>query len=360
MQDLQVQGAPAFYQCFEGVLDQLPAKLAEFNFSNGVMIHGEASWEAARDFLPSLPVTKIKYYGECSHEEVSRINGIIKEDNAAFIIGIGGGKILDLAKACSNALDIPVILIPTLASNCAAWTPLSVFYDSAGNFVEHIVFPRSTLMVLVEPAIIINSPVSFLRAGIGDTIAKWYEADVMTREMTHKPIPLEVALHAAALCRDVLLENGTEAITSLERGEISRAFLRTIETIILAGGMVGGYGDKYGRIAGAHSIHNALTQIPETHAYLHGEKVAYGILAQLSMEKRPEEINFLLPYYKKLKLPISLAELGIDHDKEAAIDTIASYAVKPGESIHMMQVSEERQVREAIEFLEEHTSRRQT
>ncbi|WP_226035816.1 iron-containing alcohol dehydrogenase family protein [Aquibacillus saliphilus] len=356
MENIQVQGAPSIYQCFEGVLQELPQKLTEQKFKHAVIIHGEKSWNAAKGFLSnlSIPVTKINYNGECSHEEVERINTIIEQNNADVIIGVGGGKIVDIAKANGNSLDIPVILIPTLASNCAPFTPLSVFYDQLGNYVEHIIFPKSTFMVLVEPKIIIDSPTSFFRAGIGDTIAKWYEADVLTRALPSKSIPLEVALHAAKLCRDVLIEKGPEAISSLEKKEISPAFMQVVETIILAAGMVGGFGDKYGRISGAHSIHNAITHVPKTHSYLHGEKVAYGILVQLALENRPDEINYLLPHYKKLKLPISLSELGIKQNVNVAIETISTNAVKPGESIHLMNVSKKEQVQEAIEFLENH------
>ncbi|MRH43709.1 iron-containing alcohol dehydrogenase [Aquibacillus halophilus] len=354
MEPIQVQGAPTIYQCYQGVLEKLPKKLSEQNFKQSVIIHGEKSWNAAKKYVKNLniPTTTIKYSGECTHEEVSRINTIIKQEKADVIIGVGGGKILDIAKANGHALNLPVVLIPTLASNCAAWTPLSVFYDQAGNFVEYTIFPKSTFMVLVEPNIIINSPVPFLRAGIGDTIAKWYEADVLTRNLPDKPIPLEVALHAAKLCRNVLLEKGNSAIDSLQKGQISSDFIHTLETIILAAGMVGGYGDKYGRISGAHSIHNALTHVPETHDHLHGDKVAYGVLVQLALEKRADEINYLLPHYKKMKLPSSLAELGVIHNQSLAIETISEKAVQPGESIHFMNISKKEQVREAIEFVE--------
>ena len=75
--------------------------------------------------------------------------------------------------------------------------------------------------------------------------------------------------------------------------------------------MVGGFGDHYGRVAGAHSIHNGLTVLEETHHALHGEKVAYGILVQLVLENKWTEIDQLLAFYRQLGLPASLKDLGV-------------------------------------------------
>ncbi len=355
LSSIQVQGAPAIYHCYQGVLELLPEKIAEQRFSRGLLLHGEKSWEAAkRHFVdPGVPMTYISYQNDCTHEEADRIGKTALEESSEFIIGIGGGKILDLAKAAGSRTGLPVILIPTLASNCAAWTPLSVFYDLEGNFEEYTVFPRSTWLVLVEPNILIESPSSFLRAGIGDTIAKWYEADVLTRDLPTKEVPLEIALQAARLCRDTLLREGREALKALEAGTITDSFKRTVETIIMAGGMVGGFGDQYGRISGAHSIHNGLTHLPETHSILHGDKVAYGILVQLALEGRPEEIKRLLPHYRELGLPVSLSDLRIDPERKNAVETIAAAATAPGESIHFMHITDAQQVTAGIQQLEE-------
>ncbi|WP_138418889.1 iron-containing alcohol dehydrogenase family protein [Aquibacillus sediminis] len=355
MDPLQIQGAPSFYQCAPGVLEQLPSKISEQPFHHGLIIHGDASWQVAKKHVPSLPtpITYTKYHGECTEEEVERIHQVVQNNQVDYIIGVGGGKIMDIAKACGHSTNLPVILIPTLASNCAVWTPLSVFYDQQGNFVNYKIFPRSTLMVLLDPNVIIDSPISYLRAGIGDTIAKWYEADVLTRSLSEKPIALDISLHAARLCRDVLIDHGVEAIQSLQQSSVTTAFTKVVETIIMAGGMVGGYGDKYGRIAGAHSIHNGLTHVEETHDYLHGDKVAFGILVQLALEERQDEIKQLIPFYKEMKLPLSLYDLGIQKNQDKAIEITANAATQSNESIHLMNISQPDQVKQAIDEVEE-------
>lgn len=342
MKSMMVRGAPNLYLCEEGALLRLPDLLASLGFRRGVVLHGEKSWQAAKPYFPSLPgfdLTFIQYRGECTEAEIKRIKEALIRHDADFIIGIGGGKVLDIAKASGNASHKEVLLIPTLAATCAAWTPLSVIYSEKGEFLTYIIHPKSTWITLVEPRIILHSPTQYLRSGIGDTLAKWYEAEILTRHLPEHPVPLQHALRAAAACRDVLIEDGAHALYAMETGQLTSAFLRVIETIIVSGGMVGGFGDEFGRIAAAHSIHNGLTVSEKTHHLTHGEKVAFGILVQLALEKNEEEIRRLVPFYQQVNLPISLHDLGLSPDEEEILDAIADRALAPQESIHLLPYS---------------------
>ena len=142
-----------------------------------------------------------------------------------------------------------------------------------------------------------------LIAGIADTLAKWYEADVQMATIQDKPVPLEICYYSAKQCKDVLLQYLEGAVQAAKAGKLNDGFVKVVETIIMFSGMVGGFGDHYGRVAGAHSIHNGLTVLEETHHALHGEKVAYGILIQLVLENKWTEINQLLLFYLNLGYP---------------------------------------------------------
>lgn len=353
MVSIQVQGAPNIYVCEEGALNKL-GQVIRKHFDSGLLIHGTQSWQVAADKVErlSLPTTLVQYKGECSKAEVERLTQKARNENVDYILGVGGGKIMDLTKAVADELHLPYLLVPTLASNCAPWTPLTVFYDESGRFTHYEMFDQGAFMLAVEPGLIIDSPQSYLRAGIGDTIAKWYEADVLSRNLVPKPLAVDFSLHAARLCRDVLISEGDEALKARTKGQVTSSFVKVIETIIMAGGMVGGFGDQYGRIAGAHSIHNGLTVLEETHHLLHGDKVAYGILVQLALEHRFDEIDKLLPYYRKLGLPASFIDLGITTNHNLAYEQVAKAATKPTESIHLMEVSTEEVVAEAMKNLE--------
>ncbi len=338
---IEVRGAPVYYACEPGVLNELDELLQKYNKKNCLVVHGEKSWDAISPYFPNTfeyaSLTFIPYNGECSLTEINRIAALVRENSFDAIIGIGGGKVLDLVKAAGNDANVDAILIPTLASTCAAWTPLSVIYTDDGTFTHYSIFPKSTLMILFEPRVLLDSPTNFFIAGIADTLAKWYEADVIIRELEETPLVVTIAHQTAQLCRDVLLEHGAQAVHDQKDGHLTAALTKVMETNIVAGGMVGGYGDKYGRIAGAHSIHNGLTILEETHHLLHGEKVAYGILVQLALEKNWDEIKHLESFYQALSLPLTLKDLGITIQEIDKLKKVSEAATIQKESIHLMK-----------------------
>lgn len=117
---------------------------------------------------------------------------------------------------------------------------------------------------------------------------------------------------------------------------LNEDFIKVAETIIMLGGMVGGFGDHYERVAGAHAVHNGLTILEESHHALHGEKVAYGILIQLVLENKWEEIDAILPFYRKLDIPLSLEGLGVKQVTGEKIHQVAEKTAVPEESIHVL------------------------
>lgn len=361
METISVHGAPSEYILKAGILKDLESKLLERGFQNVLFVHGEKSWQAAKPFLPvfnKVVFEEYAYHGECSLSEIAELSTIVKEGTYDAIIGVGGGKVLDLVKAVCHFTHKHSVLIPTLASNCSPWTPISVIYDESGAFIRFEVYPISTSLLLVEPKILVNSPIEMLIAGIGDTLAKWYEADVQMASIMNKSVPLLISYYTAKQCKDLLVKHAEEAVNAAKNEEINDDYIKIVETIIMLGGMVGGFGDHYGRVAGAHAIHNGLTVLKETHRALHGDKVAYGILVQLVLENKWEEIQGLYPFYRKLGLPISLTELGVSIIDNDIINAVSVKSTSLEESIHVMPngpITSER-VSKAISDLEKHIS----
>lgn len=339
METFSVHGAPSEYILEDGILNHLESKLLERGFQRILFVHGQKSWNAAKPFLPAFDRVEYEEYtykGECSVTEIEELSKLVHKSSYDAIIGVGGGKVLDLVKAVCHVTHKHSVLIPTLASNCSPWTPISVIYDEVGAFIRYDVYPISTSLLLIEPEIIINAPLNMLIAGIGDTLAKWYEADVQMESIINKPVPLQISYYSARQCKDLLIQHSEGAIEAAKSGKVNEDFIKVVETIIVLGGLVGGFGDYYGRIAGAHAIHNGLTVLKETHHALHGDKVAYGILVQLVLEGKWEEIKQLYPFYRQLGLPVSLIELGVNEINEELINAVAVKSTLADESIHVM------------------------
>lgn len=345
-----VRSGPNQYICKEGITREIPSFLD--GFKRPVIITGVKSFAAFAKHA-ELPAD----WKVIQHRGYSSLQAIRKAaeeaGSADIIIGIGGGTVLDTAKAAAALLNIEVMTIPTIPGTCAAATPLSVIYDDEGNFERVQYHKRSSYLTLVDPLLLLSSPIAYVKSGIGDTLAKWYEAEAIIRNTADSlSIMVQAGLRQSVYIRDILLQESLKAVESIEKGEPSPALTNVLEAVIVLAGTVGGYAGRYGRMVSAHAIHNGLTFIAETHHVLHGQKVAYGILVQLALEGRTNDIRELLPLYEALGFPKRLSDLGIAENLAQAKQTIAAHACKPEESLCLMGSFSEADVVAAIESLE--------
>lgn len=339
--DIRVVPGPANYFSHPGSLARLHDFFSDEQLSRAIWIYGERAIAGAESFLPAAfhaeGAKKVLFKGHCSESDVARLVDEAGNDRRV-VIGIGGGALLDTVKALARRLGLPVVAIPTIAATCAAWTPLSVWYNDAGQALQFEIFDDANFLVLVEPEIILNAPAEYLLAGIGDTLAKWYEAVVLAPKPDTLPLTVRLGINAALAIRDVLLENSETALADQQRGELSQAFRDVTDAIIAGGGMVGGLGERYTRVAAAHAVHNGLTVLPQTEKFLHGTKVAYGILVQSALLDQDEVLAQLVNAYRRFNLPTTLAELDVDIHNRDELDKVIAHTLRPVESIHFLPV----------------------
>lgn len=333
--------APQEYVSEIGAYDRLASALKARFIKRVLFLHGTKSMMKAAPYLPDLSnqgieVVDVVFNGECSMNEIQRMIDLVKKEKLDAIIGLGGGKVLDTAKAAGyKAGAIPIILLPTMASNCAAWSCLSVLYKDNGECIGHEIYPMQTSLVLVDPRVILDSPIDYFIAGVADTIAKWYESDLLLQQADRKSLALFFSREAARQCLEIPLNHAEKALQDMRDGKLSDDWIHVMETNIMASGLVGGFGDEYARATAAHAVHDALTIRPETHHLLHGIKVSYGIMVELVIEKKYEEMMRLLPFYRALSLPVCLEDLSLVGLTNDEIREIAVSALKPTSLIHM-------------------------
>ena len=142
--------------------------------------------------------------------------------------------------------------------------------------------------------------------------------------------PLLAAKTLARLCYDTLLADGLAARHAAERGVVTPALDRVIE----ANTLLSGLGFESGGLAAAHSIHNGLTALHETHDYWHGEKVAFGVICLLVLEGKPQVlIDEVVDFCLRVGLPVTLSDISVDADAET-LGPVAELACAEGETIH--------------------------
>lgn len=138
-------------------------------------------------------------------------------------------------------------------------------------------------------------------------------------------------LNLAKLCYDTLLAYGPSAKIASEKNIVTPALNRIVEANILLSGI----GFESSGLAAAHSIHNGLTALEETHSFYHGEKVAFGVLTGLHLtDAPPSEIATVLSFCEEIGLPTTLADIGLKDCDKGKLLKVAEKACAAAEGIH--------------------------
>lgn len=274
-----------------------------------------------------------EYGGETSKEEIARLRVAFTEAKCDMVIGVGGGKILDSAKAVAYYESVPVVVCPTIAASDAPCSALSVLYTPDGLFDEYLFLPKNPDMVLVDVAVVANSPTRLTVAGMGDALATYFEAKSAIAKDSNNFVGGKATLAATAiarLCYDTLLSHGKSAIEALNAGAITQS----VEKIVEANTLLSGIGFESCGVSAAHSVHNGLTALEPTHHYYHGEKVAFGVMTQLILEDYDkEEIKKVAEFCISVGLPVTFADLSLENPSREDLMKVAELACAEGETI---------------------------
>ncbi|KUK55435.1 MAG: Iron-containing alcohol dehydrogenase [Atribacteria bacterium 34_128] len=275
-----------------------------------------------------------RFSGKCSDEEVERLSDLFKKAGCELIVGIGGGKTLDTAKAVAYELKLSVAIVPTIAATDAPCSALSVIYTPDGKFKRYLILPKNPDLVLVDTKIIAQAPVRFLVSGMGDALATWFEAESCKKKYARNmtgDVGSMTAYTLAWLCYETLLEYGVLAKSACKAHIVTPA----LEHIVEANTLLSGLGFESGGLAAAHAIHNGLTVLEQTHKYYHGEKVAIGTLASLFLTDKPMDIiDEVYSFCESVGLPTTLAEIGLSDVSDEELMKAAKTACVEEETIH--------------------------
>jgi glycerol dehydrogenase-like iron-containing ADH family enzyme len=285
----------------------------------------------------NLKFASASYAPDCSETSLGKLREKANTHQADLIIGIGGGKALDTAKLLAHQCKLPIATIPTSGATCAAWTALSNVYSDEGAFLYDVPLAKCPDLLILDYNLIQTAPQRTLVAGIGDAIAKWYEASVSSGHS--EQTLLIAAVQQARVLRDILLQKSLIALQE-PGGETWR---EVVDATVLLAGVIGGIGGAQCRTVAAHAVHNGLTHVAASHGTLHGEKVAFGILVQLRLEEMLQGNQLaaaarqqLLKFYGDIGLPQTLNHLGLENVTLTELKQAAEVACNERSDIHRL------------------------
>ena len=312
--------------------DEIPVRCRLYG-TKAVVIGGTKAMRAAGGKIRAasekggIRITDFVLYGtDCTFEAAMLLAKVPAVKEADMIFAVGGGKAVDTAKLVSISLKKPYFSFPTIASNCAASSSLSIVYNTDGSFRDFVHFLDSARHVFVDTDIIAEAPRQYLWAGIGDTYAKYYEVSVSARgeELPHYQA---MGVTLSRMCMETVLRYGQKALLENDQGKAGEAIRECALSIIITTGWVSMLVSRDHRMdyngGAAHAMYYSLCSLPgfeQTH--IHGVVVSLGVLLLLLIDGQEEEYERLADFNRTIGLPVTLSDIGIGMAEMEQICTI--------------------------------------
>ena len=281
---------------------------AEINFRYNRQIAQAKRFDA----MGLHPEAEFVDYGGCEITE-SRVDALVRrvnEEGFDCVIGVGGGKGMDFARAVAYHTDRRCVLVPTMASTNASASPLCVIYSEDGKkqVACHYLANYQDL-VLADTDMLLRSPARCFAAGIGDQMCTYLEVYYTNELMGSLGEFPSLSWDVIDKSCELFLTKGKAAYESAKAGRLSREYEDVLSQVL--------YSNAHMRAAAcsgfAHLLAKALVLFPEVpRRWLHGAQVAYAILPMKVHQGRPlEDLLRYAEWLRSLDMPSTLEELGL-------------------------------------------------
>ena len=226
-----------------------------------------------------LPKSEIYLIEENSFDEAMELAKHICMEDVEVIIGMGGGKVLDVAKYAGFVGKIPYICVPTTLSNDSLSSPVAVL-GTEGD-------ARKTLKcaipagIVVDVNVIMGAPVSHLQSGIGDTISKYTALYDWKLDAAHRKDRVD---DFSYLLSDMALSS---LCYNEEKSLKSKEFIKILTQSLVLGGLAMEIAGNSRPCSG--SEHLFCHSLEENHKEIeisHGMAVALGSLVSCRLQGR--------------------------------------------------------------------------
>ena len=250
--------------------------------------------------------------GEASFQSVENITKEIKNENIEIIVGLGGGRCIDIGKMTANNLKKPFISIPTSASHDGISSP---FVSLRGSNKPYSIKVETPVEIIADLEIICNAPYNLIASGCGDLIAKitaikdWELARDDTNEYFG-----EYAANLSYLSAKLILDLSKNIKRYRKDNHSGKELTRAIVEGLISSGVAAGIAGSSRPCSGSeHLFSHALEYIKNGNGGLHGERVGIGTIIMARLHKLNwREIKMAL---ENLGAPTTAREINADKDE---------------------------------------------
>ena len=323
-------GFPGRYIQGPNAIQEIPELLKSFKANNIVVILDKVVQQINGKHLQQILSQAnignhfVLFPGEITADTVRQLAEKAALVNADLILGFGGGKTIDASKGVAIHCDLPLFIMPSIASNDSPTSRLIVLYDDEHRVSRVDYMTRNPDVVIVDTAIIAKAPLRFFLAGLGDALSKKFEATqcFINQGNNFFGTPsLPTARFLADKCYETIIQFGNAAVDQIAQHHLPNdAVERAIEASVLLSGL----GFESAGLSLAHALTRGFTAHPIMTNSLHGEIVAFGSLVQLIAEDRPlEEIERHAQFCHSIGLPVCFKAFGVESITNSDLEDIA-------------------------------------
>ena len=237
---------------------------------------------------------------EASDKAVKKVQKKINDVSA--VLGVGGGKVIDVAKMASTNSNIHFISVPTAASHDGIASPRASIRNSGGTVSLEA---NSPLGVIADTEIISKAPIRLLAAGCGDIISNY--TAILDWKLASRLLNEDYSESASALSlmtAKMIIKYSDSIKEGLE--ESARMVVKSLISSSIAISIAGTSRPASGS---EHKFSHALDMIAPKPA-LHGEQCGVGTI--MMMHLHGEDWQFIRDALKRMHAPTTAEELGID------------------------------------------------
>ncbi len=237
---------------------------------------------------------------QASTDIVTDVQEILSDKS--LVLGVGGGKVIDVAKLAATRSGINFISIPTAASHDGIASPRA----SIKNEGSSVSLPaESPIGVIADTKIISKAPFRLLAAGFGDVISN--HTAILDWKLAHRLLNEDFSDSAAALSL-MTAKMTMKSADAIKEGLIESAEL-VVKALISSGMAISIAGTSRPASGSEHKFSHALDMVAP-HPALHGEQCGVGTI--MMMYLHGGDWKSIRDTLQTVKTPTTAKELGIE------------------------------------------------
>jgi glycerol-1-phosphate dehydrogenase [NAD(P)+] len=256
---------------------------------------------------------------ESNEKALAQIGESIAKSKSSLVLGVGGGKDIDLAKLASAKASVPFMSVPTAASHDGIASP---YASIKGGPKPYSVRAQAPIAILGDIGIIAGSPYDLLAAGCGDVVAKF--SAVKDWQLAHKlknEYYGDYAAELALMSAELVTRNSKEIV------QRSREGVRTVVEALISCGVAMSIAGSSRPCSGAeHLFSHALDLVAGTETSLHGERTGVGAILCAYLHGTNWEA--IKEFLQEIDAPSTAKELNVSPDQVVKALTMA-HSLRP-------------------------------